>query len=192
MMSNFNDTDDIFSIHALDILNADDDDESFLWGQCFDILNKQNTCPLKPRLIRNPKKFREYSVHDMYEKFRFSHTDVYTMMRELRIPQSFTFDGRHFDGEEAFVIFLRRMACVSTFEKLRDELRREAPRLCVCFNGMVNWMIDTHGCLISGLILYYYYISNCLIIFYLLFHRITSEMVSTITNLVPIYQSTSR
>lgn len=48
------------------------------------------------------------------------------------------------------IIFLRRMATVTTFRGLRKELRREPNELCMVFNFMVDWMIDNHGWLIEG------------------------------------------
>lgn len=145
------DDSDTLLIHSL-LEDDDDDDADILFHKMFSILMMNNTCPPDPPIIRFPKQFFEYSVQEMYQWFRFSHTEVYELMTHLQIPQRLKFGSHWFQGEEAFIILLRRMANVTTFRDLRQEIRRDASELCDCFNGMIMWMIENHGWLISGMV----------------------------------------
>lgn len=129
-------------------------DSDVLFRMAHAILNTTNDTPAVPRVLRRAKRSFEYTQQQMYTDIRFSHSDFQTLMGSLNLPDRFRFDSWSFAGEEALLLLLRRMASVTTFEKLRSEFRRDECELCACFNGMVAWLVDTHGHLISGIYIY--------------------------------------
>ena len=130
-----------------------DNDSNVMFAMAFKEFDKQNDTPRARRFIRHPKHAAEYSAQEMYSRFRFTHEQFRSMMISLGVPNRFRFERRIFTGEEALLLLLRRFACVTTFEQLRQEFRREEPELCIGFNGMIKWMNDNHGWLISGKII---------------------------------------
>ena len=127
-----------------------DNDSNLMFAMAFEELNKRNETPIARRFHRHPKTAAEYSVQEMYSRLRFTHEEFQTLMISLGIPNYFRFERRVFTGEEALLLLLRRLSCVTTFEKLRQEFRREESELCVGFNGMIKWMNNNHGWLITG------------------------------------------
>lgn len=127
-------------------------DSSMLYRMAFDLIDKEN--PIgndRRRFRRESKRAREYDVEEMFSQFRFTHDQFYTLLACLRVPNEIKFKTYSFDGEEALLLLLRRMGSVTTFRSLRMEFRREEPELCACFNGMITWLCEHHGWLISGI-----------------------------------------
>ena len=125
-------------------------DSDVLFHMAFGQLMKTNDTPAGPPLQRYPKRSFEYTPDEMRSHIRFNHEEFRELMTVLGVPDRFRFLSWSFDGEEALLILLRRLSGVDTFKKLRSEFRREECELCTCFNGMIKWMVDTHGHLISG------------------------------------------
>ena len=132
------------------LFRTDKDEEMFFRMASVELDRENLTGPARPIIRGVPKRAHEYTDAEMYSRFRFTRAEFRSLFLALNVPNRFRFKTWSFDGEEAFLLFLKRMASTTTFEKLRDEFRRDECELCACFNGFTSWFIDTHGWLITG------------------------------------------
>lgn len=137
--------------HLIRRLQHLSNDSDLFFQMVHDKFNLPNpTVPRTPIVRGLPKRSFEYTSEQMYSNFRFNHEQFQQLLVGFRVPDRLKFGRFSFSGEESLLLLLRRMSSVIRFSDLREEFRRDESELCAAFNGMVKWIVQHHGWLISG------------------------------------------
>ena len=84
--------------------------------------------------------------------FRFKKDDIYSLAVALRLPVVFKgTNGLIVDTVEALCTCLRRLPYPSRYADLVPRFGRPVPQLCMIFNKVIDFIVDTHGHLLRSL-----------------------------------------
>jgi hypothetical protein len=104
----------------------------------------------KPRIpypVRN-RYFRRACNIDTSEcriLFRFDQQELFQLIQCWRVPENIVCSNRSvFNGEEAFLMMLARLASPTRFITMESFWGRDNTQICRCFNTALNYFVDLH------------------------------------------------
>jgi hypothetical protein len=110
----------------------------------------------RPQIDRRaaPKRPEDYTAADALRNFRFAPADLRTLITALGIPDRLKWETKAghwnwYDGEQCFLILLRRMANINRCADLEAEFNMSGSEISRCQSCMTKWLDAQFGHLVS-------------------------------------------